>query len=614
MRDWRTLLRRHRQTTRYIRRIRASVWFGVVVVVSACASMVWAPTPSEALPSASAASSAWTRPVPGAVVRPFVAPTTPYGPGHRGVNFAAPNGTPVRAAGAGRVVFAGYVAGGLHVTVAHKGGIRTTYSFLLRAVVHTSQTVNAGTVIGFSGGVGPDDPENELHFSVRIGDDYIDPMRLFTDVDLTKVVRLAPVEVIDDQLAAGNEWRAIARGLSNGAGAAVDAVVQQLRNGEAAARDFAGAALTGAQRATVAALRLERQRQEQQYRLLAQSLQRLAKFGMLPAIRATGDAALSDSARIIERLVHWAQSRLDCTAHPPAADGTGGTGHLVLGIGGITSSYDPKQPGDQPMAMPMDRLGYHEGEIFWFSYADTPGYTRADSLMDLRVAARNMRDQLRALQRQHPGREVDLIAHSQGGVVLRLFLAEYYDPADATLPPLGRVITLSSPHDGAPAAELSQSIAALPGGSVALGAAERVTGLPEHDATSTRQLAPDSDVIRELQRRPLHEQLDFAAFGATDDYVVPATRAAPPGVNVVTVDPPGWTNDHSRIVTSDVGLSAVRLALEGRPPPCVSLSAGIRGAIEPVLIDRVESTSAAAIAQAADFAALPQTVISVLTP
>jgi murein DD-endopeptidase MepM/ murein hydrolase activator NlpD len=77
--------------------------------------------------SASAdASSPWTRPVAGRVVRPFVAPKSRYGAGHRGADLAATPGTPVRAAGTGRVVFAGPVAGTRHVVVEHDDGLKTT--------------------------------------------------------------------------------------------------------------------------------------------------------------------------------------------------------------------------------------------------------------------------------------------------------------------------------------------------------------------------------------------------------------------------------------------------------------------------------------------------------
>ena len=61
---------------------------------------------------------------------PFDAPSSDYAAGHRGVDFAAAPGTPVRAANDGVVSFAGSVAGTLHVTIAHAGDLRTSYSFL----------------------------------------------------------------------------------------------------------------------------------------------------------------------------------------------------------------------------------------------------------------------------------------------------------------------------------------------------------------------------------------------------------------------------------------------------------------------------------------------------
>src|SRR6476620_4179993 len=65
----------------------------------------------------------WVRPVDGPLARGFVAPVSRYGAGHRGADLVAPAGTPVRAANAGVVSFAGSVAGSLHVVVAHAGGL-----------------------------------------------------------------------------------------------------------------------------------------------------------------------------------------------------------------------------------------------------------------------------------------------------------------------------------------------------------------------------------------------------------------------------------------------------------------------------------------------------------
>ena len=73
------------------------------------------------------------RPRP-AVVRAFDAPSPNWQPGHRGVDLVARAGQPVYAAGAGTVVFAGDLAGRPLVSIAHPGGLRTTYEPLRPAV------------------------------------------------------------------------------------------------------------------------------------------------------------------------------------------------------------------------------------------------------------------------------------------------------------------------------------------------------------------------------------------------------------------------------------------------------------------------------------------------
>jgi murein DD-endopeptidase MepM/ murein hydrolase activator NlpD len=106
------------------------------------------------------------------------------------VDYAVAPGTPVRSAGAGLVVFAGMVAGGLHVVVAHAGGLRTGYSYLSGIAVKKGDTVARGTVVGLSGGTGPAHGAGVFHFSLREADRYTDPMALFG----ATVVRLAPLD------------------------------------------------------------------------------------------------------------------------------------------------------------------------------------------------------------------------------------------------------------------------------------------------------------------------------------------------------------------------------------------------------------------------------------
>ena len=120
----------------------------------------------------------WLPPVDGPVVRAFQAPAFAYGPGHRGIDFAAPPGTPVRASGDGVVAFAGSVAGSLHVVVAHDGNLRTTYAFLAGISVRAGDRVARGQVVGAAGATGPEHEAGGLHFGVRLGDRYVDPQQL----------------------------------------------------------------------------------------------------------------------------------------------------------------------------------------------------------------------------------------------------------------------------------------------------------------------------------------------------------------------------------------------------------------------------------------------------
>jgi len=134
----------------------------------------------------------WLRPVAGRFVRPFHAPLTRYGRGHLGVDFAAAPGTLVRAAGAGTVVFAGVVATARHVVVRHAGGLRTSYSFLASIRVRGGEVVARGEVVGTTGGRGEHHDPSVVHFGLRIGDGFVDPMRLFASAGLPARVHLAP--------------------------------------------------------------------------------------------------------------------------------------------------------------------------------------------------------------------------------------------------------------------------------------------------------------------------------------------------------------------------------------------------------------------------------------
>nr|MDQ2721976.1 M23 family metallopeptidase [Actinomycetota bacterium] len=112
------------------------------------------------------------------VARPFQPPASQYGPGHRGVDLAAAVGTPVLAAGDGVVVFAGELAGRGVVSVQHPDGLRTTYE-PVTPQVRPGAAVVRGQPLGVLEPGHPDCAAAAcLHWGVRRGEAYLDPLRL----------------------------------------------------------------------------------------------------------------------------------------------------------------------------------------------------------------------------------------------------------------------------------------------------------------------------------------------------------------------------------------------------------------------------------------------------
>ncbi|MFC5101439.1 M23 family metallopeptidase [Kibdelosporangium philippinense] len=89
----------------------------------------------------------WPLPPPHPVVRPFIPPVNPYGPGHRGVDIGGVAGQEVMAAADGLVIHAGAVVDRSLVSLEHSGGLRTTYEPVTPAVAR-GQRVRRGDVIG----------------------------------------------------------------------------------------------------------------------------------------------------------------------------------------------------------------------------------------------------------------------------------------------------------------------------------------------------------------------------------------------------------------------------------------------------------------------------------
>jgi murein DD-endopeptidase MepM/ murein hydrolase activator NlpD len=132
------------------------------------------------------------RPAP-AVARGFDAPSPNWNRGHRGVDLPGAPGQPVYAAGSATVVFAGMLAGRPVVSLAHPGGLHTSYE-PVRAAVRVGQPVTSETVIGelMAGHIGC--PATAcLHWGAMWGPasgaDYVDPLGLLKSTP----IRLKPL-------------------------------------------------------------------------------------------------------------------------------------------------------------------------------------------------------------------------------------------------------------------------------------------------------------------------------------------------------------------------------------------------------------------------------------
>lgn len=121
-----------------------------------------------------------TWPVAGWIISPFgerAAPFTGKKEFNKGLDIAAPVGTPVTAPGAGVVTFAGETDdGGFGLVIDHQGGLTTSYGHLRDVAAVKGQAVSRGQVVGHVGDSGQTSGPH-LHYETRLGGAPVNPMR-----------------------------------------------------------------------------------------------------------------------------------------------------------------------------------------------------------------------------------------------------------------------------------------------------------------------------------------------------------------------------------------------------------------------------------------------------
>ena len=515
-------------------------------------------------PGAAPSGGGYRPPVDAPVVDGFRPPPEPWLAGNRGVDYGTAPGTPVRAAADGEVVFAGAVGGSLHVVVLHPDGVRTTYAFLRTITVTRGQAVVAGQVVGTTAG--------QLHFGARVGDRYIDPLALFAE---------GPPEV---HLVPSSELRALSEPEER------QGLLAQLWDG---GRALAGTTLEGLRWVDDTLARGAG---------AASGLLADAGADALDGLGALGHYArelqpLTRARRLAEAVAAWRAQRGRCTppsTPPPAPAGERRIAVLVAGLGSRGGAADGagRGGGDALDALDTADLGYAGPDVVRYSYRggaveDNP-YGPADTTVDLRQSARGLRELLARIAAEHPGVPVDLIAHSQGGIVARQMLAFEYGDGPEPLPPVRTLVTLGTPHQGADLATALTAMERSGLGGLALDGVEALAPGTIPRGPAVEQLSETSSFMGRLGRQPLPTDVRVTSIAARGDLVVPALRSRLDGAANVVVSVEGLATDHSELPGSAAARREVALALAGLPPTCQTLADMVLDAVTAEAIGFVE--------------------------
>jgi murein DD-endopeptidase MepM/ murein hydrolase activator NlpD len=118
-------------------------------------------------------------PVSGPITSPFgyrTDPVTGARAFHSGIDIGASCGTPIKAAGTGVIISAGFNSGGYGnmTLINHGNGLSTLYGHQSSIIVSAGQSVTQGQVIGYVGSTGKS-TGCHLHFEVRVNGNPVDP-------------------------------------------------------------------------------------------------------------------------------------------------------------------------------------------------------------------------------------------------------------------------------------------------------------------------------------------------------------------------------------------------------------------------------------------------------
>lgn len=492
---------------------------------------------ATALPAAADRSPlTYQPPVEAPIVDGFRSPSQPWESGNRGLEYATAPGSPVQAAAGGEVAFAGAVAGARHVVVLHPDGLRSTYAFLAEVSVTRGQRIRAGQVVGTAA--------SRFHFGVRAGDVYLDPLTLFEPPN--RRAHLVPDRPDPGPRPEPEERGGLARwlGAIPKVAAAVGRGAVQWAAGERGIARPPGFGPVGpdAPRAVL-----------DTFRIWARQVDAVSVQGWVWAgVEAVGD---------------WTSQRDRCTPASAPPRPPPGRRIAVL-VGGLGSQSRHASILD----VDTTTLGYAPGDVVQFSYRggtiDDHPYDQLDTQQPLPASSAELRALLDRLHETNPDAVIDVLAHSQGGLVARLALGEAAPAGVATL------TTLGSPLAGADVATAADLVAGSAPGRHALrtgGEVARQAGAHlEPDRGSIQEMSEHSPTVLAIGALDPPPGVRMTSIAARGDLVVPSPRTRLAGFTSVVVAIPGL-NDHTNLAGSAPATREIALALAGQPPTCRTL-------------------------------------------
>jgi len=504
-------------------------------------------TPVRATVSASEPGT-YRHPVTGPVVDGFRPPSRRWLAGNRGFEYATRPGEAVTASAGGEVIFAGQVAGSLHVTVLHADGLRTSYSFVASIEVFEGQVVTAGAVLARA--------DRRVHFGVR------DPQGVYLD----------PGALVGRQ-------PALAARLTPHVDRSVDAAARAARRREE--RSFLERLLETASPVV---------EWVGEVALTHTELREEAFLWMVraPIEVATATVLFADDLRLA------IMGPADCTPSGVDAELPSGERVAIVVPGVDSASY-----GGAIADLDTGALGLSPADVVRFSYAggrapaagldgpvvwdDPLLVTTHDGSATHRPAADSAR--LLAMlvadvHRLRPEATIEVYAHSLGGLVAVDALS-HLDAIGSV--PDARLVTMGTPHRGAMLARAAHLAGARPVMDV-IGdrVGSPVLGEPviEDLAAGGRVqvLAPVSVPV------PFPVSVPVLSVAASGDFMVPAVRSIVAYGRSVIIDLPD-VRAHSRVVGDPATTREMQLFLGGQPAGCRPRVERVANVVLPTLFD-----------------------------